>query len=75
VEAGKEVSKQYTEPVKHEGRKCLVLGDSMVENVGKEYSNTTGECILGIRTELQRVMENKELGNPDTAVIHVGTNN
>jgi hypothetical protein len=76
VEAGKEVSKRYTVPVKHEGKKCLVLGDSVVQNVGKEYSNMTAECFLGIRTEqLLRVTENRELGKPDTAVIHVGTNN
>lgn len=76
VEAGKKVNKQYTVPVKHEGKKCLVMGDSTEQNVGKEYSNTTVESFLGIRTEqLHRVMENRELGKPDTVVIHVGTNN
>jgi len=35
----------------------------------------TVECFLGIRTEqMHRVMENRELRNPDTVVIHVGTN-
>jgi hypothetical protein len=34
------------------------------------------ECFPGIRTEkLHRVIENRDLGKPDTVVIHVGTNN
>jgi hypothetical protein len=34
------------------------------------------QCFLGIRTEqLHRVIENRDLENPDTIVIHVGTNN
>jgi hypothetical protein len=33
------------------------------------------ECFPCIRTEhLHRVIENRDLGNPDTAVMHVGTN-
>jgi hypothetical protein len=33
------------------------------------------QCFPGIRTEqLQRVMENRDLGSPDTVVIRVGTN-
>jgi hypothetical protein len=33
------------------------------------------ECFPGIRTEqLQRAIERRELGSPDTVVIHVGTN-
>jgi hypothetical protein len=52
------------------------LGDSTVQNVGTEHSNMTAECFLGIRTEqLHGVMENRKLGNPDTVVIHVDTNN
>ena len=35
----------------------------------------TVDCFLGIRTvQLHRVMENRELGNPDTVLIHVGAN-
>jgi hypothetical protein len=35
----------------------------------------TVECFPGIRTvQLHRIMENGELGNPDTVLIHVGTN-
>jgi hypothetical protein len=33
------------------------------------------QCFPGIRTEqLQRVMENRDLGSPSTVVIHVCTN-
>jgi hypothetical protein len=35
--AGKEVGKQDTAQVKHEVKKCLVLGDSIVRNVGTTY--------------------------------------
>jgi hypothetical protein len=34
------------------------------------------ECFPAIRTEqLHRVIENRDLENPDTVIIHVGTNN
>ncbi|XP_021927639.1 uncharacterized protein LOC110833640 [Zootermopsis nevadensis] len=53
----------------------LVLGDSIIRDVGTEHRNIKVECFPGIRTEqLQRVMENRDLGSPDTVVIHVGTN-
>ena len=33
------------------------------------------ECFPGIRTEqLHRVLDNRDIGTPDTVVIHVGTN-
>ena len=33
------------------------------------------ECFLGIRADqLRRVLENRDLGSPDTIVIHGGTN-
>jgi hypothetical protein len=33
------------------------------------------ECFPGIRTEqLHRVLDNRDLGTPDTVVIHIGTN-
>jgi hypothetical protein len=37
AEAGKEVDKRNTESEKHEGEKCLVLGDSIVRHVGREH--------------------------------------
>jgi hypothetical protein len=62
-------------PVNFEGKKRLVLGDSIVRNVGTEHSNMMVECFLGIRNEqLHRAVENRDLGNPDTVLIHVGTN-
>jgi hypothetical protein len=55
------------------GAECLVLGDSIIWNVESEHVRV--QCFPGIRTEqLQRVMENRELGSPDTVVIHVGMN-
>jgi hypothetical protein len=33
------------------------------------------ECFPGIRTEqLHRVLDNRDLGTPDTVIIHIGTN-
>jgi hypothetical protein len=71
----KEVGKWDMALVKHEGKKHLVLGDSTVQNVGTEHSNMTVECFPGIRTEqLYRFIENRDLGSPDTVLIHVDTN-
>jgi hypothetical protein len=40
-----------------------------------ESEHVKVQCFPGIRTEqLQRVMENLDQGSPDTAAIHVGTN-
>ena len=73
---GKEVGKRDTAQVKHEGKKCTVLGDLIVRNVGTEHTNMKVECFPGIRTEqVHRVMETRDLRSPDTVLIHVGTNN
>ena len=62
-------------PGDRKGGECLVLGDSIICNVGSECLYMKVECFLGIRLEqLHRVTENRDLGNPDTVVIHVGTN-
>ena len=51
-----------------------MLGDSIIRNVGTEYPDMKVECFPGIRTEqLLRVIERRELGSPDSVVIHVGT--
>jgi hypothetical protein len=72
---GKDVGKLDTERVKHGGAKCLVLGDSIVRNVGTDKSSMRVECFPGIRADqLRRVMENRNFGDSDTVVIHVGTN-
>ncbi|PNF38209.1 hypothetical protein B7P43_G13474 [Cryptotermes secundus] len=52
---------------------CLVLGDSIIRNVEAEHMRV--QCFPGIRTEqLQRVIDNRDLGASDTVAIHVGTN-
>jgi hypothetical protein len=72
--AGKEVGMRDAAPVKHGGKECLVLGDSIVWDVGTEHTNTTSHCFPGIRNEqLHRVKENRDLGSPETVVIRVGT--
>jgi hypothetical protein len=71
----KDVGKLDTERVKHGGAKCLVLGDSIVRNVGTDKTNMRAECFLGIgEDQLRREMENRNFGYSDTVVIHVGTN-
>jgi len=55
--------------------KYLVVGDSVVRNVGAERADMKVECFPGIKTEqLHRVMEKRNLVRPDTIIIHVGTN-
>jgi hypothetical protein len=47
----------------------------MSRNVGAEHTDMMVECFPGIRTEqLHRVIEKRDLGSPETVVIHVGTN-
>jgi len=50
------------------------MRDLIVRNVGTECSDMKVECFPGIRTEqLHRGIDNRDLGNPDTVVNHVGT--
>jgi hypothetical protein len=73
--AGREVSRPDTVPGDRKGGQYLLLGDSIIWNVGTERSDTKVECFPGIRTEqLHRVIENRDLGNPDNVVIDMGTN-
>jgi hypothetical protein len=61
--------------VKPRREKCLVLGDSIVRNVGAEKSNMRVEYFPGIITDqLRRVMESRDLGCSDAVIIHVGIN-
>jgi hypothetical protein len=72
---GKDIEKRETMTVKSRSEKCLVLGDSMVRNVGTDESDMKVQCFPGIRTDqLRRVIENRDLGYSDTVEIHVGTN-
>jgi hypothetical protein len=49
------------------------VGDS-IRNVGTGENNMMVECFPGIRREqLHSVLDNRDLGTPDTTVIHVGT--
>ena len=43
--------------------------------MGTEHRNMVVECFPGLRTDqLHIVQVNRDLGNPDTVVIRVGTN-
>jgi hypothetical protein len=69
------VGNKDTMPTNHKEAKCMVVGDSIVWNVGAEYADMKVECFPGIKTDqLQRVMERKEPDNAETLIIHVGTN-
>jgi len=73
--AGREAGKQNTVLGHLKGGECLVLGDLIMQNVGTECSDMKIECLQGIRMEkMHRVIEDRDLGSPDTVVIHVGTN-
>ena len=69
MENRKFTGKRDTAMVKSGDEKCLVLGDY----TGR--SNMRVECFPGIKTDqLQRVIENRNLGGADMVVIHLGTN-
>jgi hypothetical protein len=75
TESGKDVGKGDIATVKPVVEKYLVLGDSIVRNVGAEKPNMRVGCFPGIRADqLLRVMENRNLGYSDTVVINVGAN-
>jgi len=53
----------------------MVIGHLMLRNAGAEHAEVNLECFPGNKTEqLHRAMEEKELGNPVTVIIHVGAN-
>jgi lysophospholipase L1-like esterase len=61
-------------PIKQKAAKCMVVGDSVVRGVGDEHTEMV-ECFPGIKTEqLHKVIEKRDLGSPETVIIHVGTN-
>jgi hypothetical protein len=67
--------KRDTIPTKQKVTKCMVVGDSVLHNVGAEHADMMVECFPGIRTQqLHRVIEKRDLGSPETVIIHVGTN-
>jgi stress-induced morphogen len=67
---GSEVNKCDRVQGHHEGKKCLVLGDSVIWNVGTERRNMVVECFQGIRTvQMHRVVENRDLRHPTPKII------
>ena len=57
------------------GGEILVLGDSIIPNVGTDCPDLKVGCFPGIRSEqLQRAIKKRDLGNSTTVVIRVGTN-
>ena len=64
-----------TMPTKHEVTKCVVVGDSLLRSVGAKHADMMVEVFPGIKTEqLHRVIERRDLGSPETVIIHVGIN-
>jgi hypothetical protein len=49
-------------PTEQKAVKCVVVGDSMVRNVGTEHTDMMVECFPGIKTEqLRRVIDKRDL--------------
>ena len=64
-----------TMPTKQKVTKCMVVGDSIVGNVGAEHADMKVECFPGIKSQQQhRVIEKRDLVSTETFIIHVGTN-
>ena len=64
-------------PAESKEPKCLVVGDSLVRNVGLGHSDMKVECFPGIKTvQLHKVLEKREpaRAETETVIIHVGTN-
>jgi hypothetical protein len=59
-------------PAKQKVAKCVVFGNSMLRNVGAEHTDMMVEYFPGIKTE--QLEERRDLGSPETVIIHVGTN-
>ena len=69
------VGRRDTVLAKQKVAKCLVVGDSMLLNIGAEHEDMMVECFPGIKTEqLHRVLDKRDLGSPQTVIIHVVPN-
>jgi hypothetical protein len=67
--------KRDTPLAKQKTAKCVVVGDSIIRNVGAEHADMREECFPGIKSEqLHRVTQKRDIGSPETVIIHVGTN-
>jgi hypothetical protein len=70
-----ETGKRDTVPAKQKVAKSMVVGYSVLRNVGAEHADMKVECIPGINTEqLHRLIERRDLGSPETIIIQVDTN-
>jgi hypothetical protein len=70
-----ETGKRDTMSTKQKFMKCKVTGDSILRNVGAEYSDMNLECLPVHKTEqLLRVLEKRDLGSLEFVIIKVGTN-
>ena len=69
------VGKMEPAPAKDSSTKCIVVGDSMIRNLGADQEEISVECFPGIKTDqLHKVMENTDLGGPEIIILHIGTN-
>jgi hypothetical protein len=63
--------KKDTVHAKKKVAKYMVVGDSMLRNVGADHADMMVECFPGIKIEqLHRVTEKRNLGSPETAIIN-----
>jgi hypothetical protein len=59
---GSEVTRCDTVQRHHEGEKCLVMGDSVILNVGTERRNMVVECFPGVTIDqMRRAVDNRDL--------------
>jgi hypothetical protein len=53
----------------------MVVGDLMLRKVGADHTDMMVECFQGNKIEqLHRVIEKRHIVNPETLLIHMGTN-
>ena len=63
-----------TVSAKQKFTKRMLVSDSMLRNVGAVHAGLMVECFPGIKTvELHRVIDERDLGSPETVIIHVCT--
>jgi len=70
-----ETGKRNTVPMKQKVEKCVAAYDSILRIFGAEHADMMVECFPGIKTEqLHRVLDKRDLGSPQTVIIHVVPN-
>ena len=69
------IGNRDTMPTEQKVTRCVVVGDSILRNIGAGHADMTVQCFPGIKTEqLHRVIAKRDLGSPENVIIHVGTN-